>query len=211
MADDRPQHEEHTHHHHEHGHHGQGWNRQQLANLERPDREEIMPKTPVLIAMNAQLGERVADVGAGLGYFSFPLAVAVGASGTVLAIDPSEDACQELRMRARQAQVDQITVIQAGAERTGVEATTIDRILWHTMYHDVHDLVQSVTEMHRILKPGGLWVVVDWIKQETGMGPPLSVRVNPSEAQAQAELLGFKLVKQFSPGPVTWGLVFERQ
>ena len=52
--------------------------REHLLRLDNPDREQIMPKTPVLEAVNASLDMRVADIGAGLGYFALPLAVAVG-------------------------------------------------------------------------------------------------------------------------------------
>ncbi|MCL4520261.1 MAG: methyltransferase domain-containing protein [Firmicutes bacterium] len=195
---------------HAHHHHSGGWTREQLANLERPDRETIMPKGPVLNALQVQPGHRVADVGAGLGYFTFPMAIAVGNSGRVLAVDPSVDACEEMSKRVEDDRLDHVEVIQRPAENTTVATESVDRILWHTMYHDVQDLDASIGEMMRILKPGGRWVVVDWVKDDTKMGPPLSVRVSPDEAAEAIEQRGLKVVERFSPGPVTWGLVVEK-
>lgn len=191
-------------------HHPAGWTREQLANLERPDREKIMPKGPVLEALDIPPGARVADVGAGLGYFTLPMAQAVGVTGRVLAVDPSADACRELAHRAKNAQLSHVEIIQRPAETTGIPRASLDRILWHTMYHDVHDLGAAIEEMGRILKNGGRWVIVDWLKEDTGMGPPLTVRVSSDQAVDAVASRGFRVVSRFTPGPVTWGLVVEK-
>ncbi|MDA8194052.1 MAG: class I SAM-dependent methyltransferase [Thermaerobacter sp.] len=186
------------------------WTREHLANLEHPDRETYMPKAPVLAALKAGRGQRVADIGAGLGYFTLPLAGSVGREGAAIAVDPSPDACAELVKRAEQAGLSQLAVIQAGAEKTPILSGSLDGVLWHTMYHDVPDLAAAFLEMRRILRRGGRWVIVDWLKEETGLGPPLSVRVHRDEAEAAGVAAGFSVLERFVPGPVTWGLVLGK-
>lgn len=194
------------------GHHHHGpWGMEQLKRLQHPDRARIMPPEVVLEHLNAGLGTRVADVGAGLGWLTFPLAVAVGASGRVMAIDPSEDGVSAIRERAAREGLGQIEVLLAPAEDTGLPDNTVDRVVWHTMYHDVSDRPLALREMHRILKPGGRWVIVDWLKEETESGPPLSVRMSAKEVAAEVEGAGFDVVEEWSGGPVTWGLTVAKR
>ncbi len=190
------------HHHHHHG----AWNREQLARLERPDRNRLMPIGTVLEALAVQPGAVVGDVGAGLGWLTFPLAQAVGPSGRVIAIDPSRDGISEIRGRAEREGLNQIEARLASAEETGLADGALDRVVWHTMYHDVANRPQALKEMHRILKPNGLWVIVDWDKRPMEMGPPEAVRLGPEEVAAEIQAAGFVVKAQWSAGPVTWGL-----
>lgn len=184
--------------------------REHLLRLDRPEREEIMPKEPVLAAIGAGAGMRVADIGAGLGYFALPLARAVSSSGRVFAVDPSPAAQEELRDRALRANLPQVTVVGAAAEATGLDAETIDRVLWHTIYHEIERIGEAIEEMRRILRPGGRWIIVDWVKRDTGMGPRLDHRVTVDDVRRDVETRGLRVEREFQPGPVTWGLVVER-
>ncbi len=58
--------------------------------LERPEREAFQKPDQVMAALEFA-GERVADVGAGSGYFTVRVAAAVGAGATVWAVDISEE------------------------------------------------------------------------------------------------------------------------
>lgn len=193
----------------QHHHHG-AWSGDQLRRLEHPDREHMMPRGPVLEAVNATVGSKVADVGAGMGWLTFPLAVAVGESGRVLAIDPSEDGIRVIRDRAQQEQLPQVEAMVASAEQTGLPESYVDAIVWHTMYHDVGDRARALQEMFRILKAGGRWVIVDWVKEPMESGPPLSVRMSPDEVSEEVRAAGFTVAHQWKAGPVTWGLTVEK-
>ena len=194
-----------------HAHHHGAWNQEQLERLMRPERDHLMPRGTVLAEVNAALGSKVADVGAGMGWLTFPLAVAVGESGRVFAIDPSPEGVRAIRQRAQDERLDQIEAMEASAEHTRLPDGDVDTVVWHTMYHDVGDIRQSLRETERILKSGGRFVVVDWDKRETESGPPLQVRVSPEEAEQQIqEVGGFDVVKRWKAGPVTWGLTFEK-
>lgn len=182
----------------------------QLQNLMRPDREKLMPRRPVLEQLGIREGATVADVGAGLGWLTFPLAEAVGRQGQVYAIDPSRDAIRMIQDRVQREGWSQVTAIEAFAERTPLPDGAVERIVWHTMYHDVHDRVQALQEMHRILSPEGRWVIVDWEKSPMEVGPPLSVRMNPDEVASELEGAGFRVLSRWTAGPVTWGLTVAK-
>jgi ubiquinone/menaquinone biosynthesis C-methylase UbiE len=182
----------------------------QLKNLLRPDREQLMPRQNVLAQIDARAGDQVADVGAGLGWLTFPLADVVGPQGQVYAIDPSHDAIQTLEDRARREGFSQVTPIEAFAERTPLSDAAVDRIVWHTMYHDVNDRPRALQEMRRILAPHGRWIIVDWEKTPMEVGPPMDIRMSPQEVAAEVEAAGFRVLSHWKAGPVTWGLTVAK-
>jgi ubiquinone/menaquinone biosynthesis C-methylase UbiE len=185
-----------------------GWSRDRLQRLDHPDRKRVMPHAPVLEALDLKPGQHVADVGAGLGYFTFPIALQVR-PGFVKAIDPSPAAREELRRRADAGKVHGITVIDGTAAATGLPDRSCDRVLWHTIWHELTDAAEAARETHRILRRGGLWVVVDWDPDaEAGIGPPIRERWSRERAMAVVrEVGGFSLVSTFQPGPMSWGFV----
>ena len=63
------------------------WFRGYLWLLERPERDAYQKPDQVMAALAFRPGERVADIGAGSGYFARRISKAVGPTGEVLAID----------------------------------------------------------------------------------------------------------------------------
>jgi predicted methyltransferase len=63
------------------------FNPREAHRLEDPERRLCMPPADVLAALNIRAGIRVADIGAGTGYFGIPIAQSVGPGGKVFAID----------------------------------------------------------------------------------------------------------------------------
>ncbi len=55
--------------------------------LEDPERLKWLPPAEILAHLRLGPGMKVADIGAGTGYFSIPIARAVGALGHVFAVD----------------------------------------------------------------------------------------------------------------------------
>lgn len=185
-----------------------GWGRERLRRLDDPDRKRVMPHAPVLEALDLKAGQHVADVGAGLGYFTIPITLEVR-PGFVKAIDPSPSAREELRRRLEAGKIHGVTVIDGTAEATGLPDRSCDRVLWHTIWHDLKDPAQAVRETCRILRRGGLWVAVDWDPEvEEGLGPPLHERWSRERAEALVDQVGgFVPLRTFQPGPLSWGFV----
>ena len=58
-----------------------------IARQESPERAKWQKPDEVVAALKLEPGERVADVGCGPGYFTLPIAKAVGPTGKVWAVD----------------------------------------------------------------------------------------------------------------------------
>jgi ubiquinone/menaquinone biosynthesis C-methylase UbiE len=167
-----------------------------------------MPRDPVVGAMDPRPGEVLADIGAGLGWLSVPLAEHVGPEGHIWAIEPSGDAVEELNRMAQIQELPQLQAIEAFAEKLPLDEASVDGILWHTVALMMGDRRQALAESFRVLRPGGRLVVVDWKVEATAMGPPAERRVAIETLTGEALARGFSVTSSFAPGPVTWGRKF---
>jgi len=106
-------------------------------------------------------GDRAIDVGAGMGYFSVCLARLVGPSGHVTAIDIQPQMLSALAKRARKRNVsDRLTTHLASQRSLGAHAAA-DFILAFWMVHEVPDLRSLLAEIRDLLKPSGLFLLVE--------------------------------------------------
>lgn len=106
----------------------------------------------------AQLGKgmRVADYGCGPGSFAIPAARIVGEGGTVYAIDIHPLAISSVRERASKKGLRNVETILVRGYDTGIEASSVDRVLLIDTIHLIEDTDALFREIHRILKPDGL-------------------------------------------------------
>jgi ubiquinone/menaquinone biosynthesis C-methylase UbiE len=112
-----------------------------------------------LRALGARAGERVLDVGSGLGFLAAAIAEAVGPSGAVQGIDVSEPMLAMARSRcARQAWVE---FRNADATQLPFPDQEFDAVISTQVLEYVLDVDASLAEMHRVLRPAGRVVLVD--------------------------------------------------
>jgi len=101
-------------------------------------------------------GMRVADYGCGPGSFTIPAALIVGEGGRVYAIDIHPLAVSSVRERASKRGLRNVETILVQGYDTGIEASSIDRVLLIDTIHRIEDPGALFGELHRILKPDGL-------------------------------------------------------
>lgn len=158
--------QDHGHHHHDgqdghsHGHHNDQGLKGALRYLRwAPQMWRSELNVAVVDALAPQRGERVLDIGAGMG----PASVRAARLGaTVVAVEPTPFLRTVLRVRRLgQRARGRLAVVAASAEALGVPDSSIDA-LWavNTMHHWV-DVEAGVNEIVRVLKPDGRFFLVD--------------------------------------------------
>jgi predicted methyltransferase len=106
-------------------------------------------------------GMRVADVGAGEGYYTVRLAPAVGPRGRVLAEDIVPETRNRLAQRVQRERLDNVAVLLGKPDNAMLPARSFDRIFLVHMYHEVQSPYAFLWNLRDGLKPSGLVVVVD--------------------------------------------------
>lgn len=153
------------HHHHSHGQqaHGHAHDRG-LSGLTRYlSLLPVMWRSPVSDAVVAMVGprpgERVVDLGAGMG----PATLEAARGGAhVVAVDPTSFMRRILKLRLlANAQRSHITVLDGAAESLPIEAGSIDALWTVNTVHHWTSVASAVAEMRRVLRPGGRVILVD--------------------------------------------------
>jgi len=121
----------------------------------------LLHNPEVLLSPYVKPGYHVIDVGAGMGYFTIPLAKMVGPSGRVTAIDLQPRMLAALTRRAqRHGVADIITPYLASPETLG-QQDRAEFILAFWMAHEVPAQKWFLTEIHHLLKPQGLFLLAE--------------------------------------------------
>jgi ubiquinone/menaquinone biosynthesis C-methylase UbiE len=101
-------------------------------------------------------GMAVVDYGCGPGSFTIPAAELVGQEGKVFAADIHPLAISMVGDKASRKGLDNVQTVLVQGYDTGIEASSIDRVLLIDTIHLMDDLDALLREIHRMLKPDGL-------------------------------------------------------
>jgi ubiquinone/menaquinone biosynthesis C-methylase UbiE len=180
--------------------------------LDDPARRAWLLPAEVLAAMSLHSGETIADVGAGTGYFSLPLAQAVGSHGKIYAVDAQEEMLALLRQKLDEVTLSIVELVQAEAGNTGLSASSCDLVFAANVWHEFDDHAAVLREFARVLKAGGRIAILDWRTDvEPVAGPPLEHRLNSSHAVDELRCAGFQKVATANVGLYSWLVQGERK
>jgi ubiquinone/menaquinone biosynthesis C-methylase UbiE len=118
-----------------------------------------------------QPGEQVLDMGCGTGTLAIEVQSRVGRAGCVAGVDPGSEqiACARSKAARRNLPID----FQIGAiEQIAFPDQTFDVVLSTLMMHHLPDNLkrQGLTEIARVLKPGGRLVIADFKRKKERQG-----------------------------------------
>lgn len=85
---------------------------------------------------------------------------------------------------------------------------SMDAVILANVLFQIEDKSALMTEVRRILKPGGKLLVVDWSGPYGGMGPTASHVVPEHAAEALCIQAGLHKEQSFRAGPHHYGIVF---
>ncbi len=190
--------------------HHLGWTRERaLQRLESPERLRSGEADRLWGLVGLAAGERVADVGAGTGYFAFPAAARVGRGGRVYAIDVSPELIGLLEDRRRARHLSWLTVVRSSPARIPLPSGIADVVLLANLLHGIPR--STLAEAARLLANRGRLVVADWEKKRsTGHGPPLERRLSRTAARRRLATEGLVTVAEGRLGRDHYLLVAAR-
>jgi arsenite methyltransferase len=119
----------------------------------------VAQRAEVLALLAPRPGERVLDVGSGPGYLVASIGDAVGATGAVHGLDPSE--AMNGLARDRTADRPQVSVDTGDAVALPYPDAAFDAAVSTQVYEYVADIAGALAELRRVLRPGGRALVLD--------------------------------------------------
>jgi ubiquinone/menaquinone biosynthesis C-methylase UbiE len=160
-------------------------------NLDSAERRTWLPPAEVLDKLDLAAGMRVADIGAGTGYFAIPIAGRVASHGRVHAVDlqPEMLALLQERMPA-DAPID---LVRGSAEATGLPDASQDLVLFANVWHEIDDRDAALAEATRVIRPGGRIAILDWRPDcAPPPGPPTDHRLPGADVAEHLQRAGWR-------------------
>jgi ubiquinone/menaquinone biosynthesis C-methylase UbiE len=170
----------------------------------------------VLADVRLKPGMSAVDLCCGDGWFTLPTAEI---ARHVIAIDIDHALLQAARSRLAAQRIANCTYVEADAfEITRVVREPVDHVFFANVFHGVPDRSRLAKAVHDVLRPGGLFAIVNWHarrREETMIlgeprGPATELRMTPEQTIASVEPSGLALRDRIEVSPYHYGAVFER-
>jgi ubiquinone/menaquinone biosynthesis C-methylase UbiE len=179
--------------------------------LDRPERVKEEGSDKLLKALAIKPGMVVADIGAGSGYYTFPLAGLVGSKGKVLAVDIQPEMLDILRTRAKARRIRNVELVLGTETDPKLPAESVDLILLVDVYHEFSHPWEMTRAMVRALKPGGKIVFVEFRLEDPNV--PIKLVHKMSQKQVLKEMALHPLVHVKTLDVLPWQhiILFEKK
>jgi SAM-dependent methyltransferase len=168
-------------------HHSETARRLVTLRLRDAEREDWQRAGDVLDHLDVSPGGRVADVGAGSGFFSVALARIVGDRGKVYAVEIDAKALARLRRRAEEGRLAQIEVVEGAPDDPRLPDASLDAALIVNAYHEMPQHERILERLAAALRPGGRLVLVEPFSAD--------LRREPRERQVEKHVIAPELVE----------------
>lgn len=161
-------------------------------------------------ALGIHEGMVIADLGAGVGAYTIPLAERVGETGRVYAVEVQKDFLTNIKNDVVTRGLKNVELLWGDIERVGgtkIKDGAVDAVVISNVLFLAEDKLGLLREARRILKIGGKLLLIDWSDSFNNLGPSPKMVVTKDSARAMCEAEGFVLKNEIPAGEHHYGLV----
>ena len=171
-----------------------------------PERDAWQKPHEVIQALAPAPEARVADLGAGTGYFAARLANMLP-RGRVYAVDIEPDMVRYLAERAKREELRNLVAVQGKPDDPALPEK-VDLVLLVDVYHHIEDRARYFRRLAGSLRPGGRVAIIDF-KLDSPQGPPRAARVAREAVSQEMMAAGYALAAEHRFLPYQYFLVFQ--
>jgi ubiquinone/menaquinone biosynthesis C-methylase UbiE len=173
----------------------------------------LSPKDTIATAKIAE-GEKIADFGAGSGFFTRAAAHATGKGGVVWAVDVHRDLLPRIKNVGLAEGLENIEVVHGDCEKHGgshLPEGSFDLVIAANIFFCAEHKEGLVEEMYRVLRLGGRALVVDWEDSFGGLGPHPDHVVSKEKILKLFEAHHFAYMDAVPAGKYHWGFLVRKK
>jgi len=161
-----------------------------LSIFDSPGRDERLQINRVMDILGVAQGKKVADIGAGSGWFTVRAARRVGDAGTVYAVDINPEAIQYIESRIQKENLHNVKPI-LGKPDDPLLPAKVDAVLMLKTYHEVAEPIVLLRNLRSSLATGAKLGVIDrnGNGENHGVGREVVIR--------EANQAGYQLLEKF--------------
>lgn len=116
----------------------------------------------ILEALTLQQGQKVADIGAGGGYFSLRFAEVVGRDGRVFAVDTNPKFLEFIKNSAKEKGLDNVETVLTAANNPTLPEKSIDLIFLRNVCHHLPNRAKYFKTLKYAVKPRGRIAIIEY-------------------------------------------------
>lgn len=165
------------------------------SKLDSPKRREVLPVGEIMNLINVKSSEVVADIGCGIGYFTFAFSEAVGDSGQVYALDIEPAMLKDVTEKMEKCGIQNIIPVLTKESNLILQDGVIETAFLCTVLHEVEESETFLKEVKRILRPDGRIIIVEWIRKDSDFGPPTEHRLDQKLLEKNLLKTGFQEIE----------------
>ena len=154
-------------------------------------------------------GDVAADIGAGVGYFTWRMAERVGPTGKVYANDIQPAMLEKLRKNVAARGLNNVIPILGTADDPKLPPGKLDLALLVDVYHELSQPQKMLDRIRESLKPTGRLVLLEYRKEDPTVPIKLEHKMTVQEVRAEIEPEGFKFEKSLEILPWQHILIFR--
>jgi protein-L-isoaspartate O-methyltransferase len=178
--------------------------------LERSEREAEENPTRAIQLLKLEKGMAVADIGAGVGYYSLRIAEIVGPAGKVYATEVQPEMLQLLKKRIREKNATNVDAILGTEHDPKLPAKCCDVILMVDVYHEFSQPIEMLGKLRAALKDDGRLILLEYRKEDPYVPIRPEHKMSVKEAKFEVEAEGFKLDQVLEELPWQHVLIFRK-
>jgi ubiquinone/menaquinone biosynthesis C-methylase UbiE len=180
-----------------------------IARLERPDRVASLKIDYIISSLGLKPGAVVADIGAGPGVLSLPIAAAVAPGGKVYAEDIDKGFLDRIKQKAADGHVTNVVTVLGEFVDPKLPARDVDVVLFHDVLHHIENRAAYLKAAASYLKPTGRIAVVELPPDGSHKDEPALVVTKDQVKQWMADA-GLKPVQEFNGLEGKWFVVYGK-
>lgn len=174
------------------------------------EQREWQNSEEIIKRVGIQSGDVVADIGAGSGFFTIPLAEKVGVKGLVYAEDIQRGMIDYIAQKVAKIEMKNVRLVLGKVDDPALPDNSLDFAFMANVYHELEKPLLLLKNVKKDLRLHGKLVIIDWdTLKPSPFGPPKEERVSAEIVLEEAEEAGFVFVEKDEFMPYHYLLLFE--
>lgn len=175
-----------------------------------PDRDAADESGQLIRGLEIAPGMKVADIGAGSGYYTVRMADVVGPTGKVYATDIQPGMLDILRRRVSAAGLKNVETVLGAPDDPKLPADSLDLAIMVDVYHELSSPQEFIRRLRPALKRTGRLVLLEFRKEDPRVPIRPEHKMSVAEVKAELEPEGFTLATVLNDLPWQHILVLTR-
>ncbi len=162
--------------------------------LERSDRVVWQKPDEIISIMKLKGSERIADIGAGSGYFTFRFAKSLS-TGKVYAIDHQPAMLKHIQHKAKETGISNVDIIPTESLAPKVPIK-VDIVFVCDMLHHVPNLPHWLSLLHSQMDKQARLIIIEFKEGTLPEGPPERIKISGSKMKELVKAAGFQMIRE---------------